>query len=129
MGSAKSPPPYVQYADARNCTTYNNWPYGLDNRVGYSAAYRDDQLKKQLVARPTTFLLGELDILPLVNFDISCAAMAQGSSRLARGLAFGKYLRENYSARHQTLIVEGCGHNTRCLLTADAALPLLFPRD
>jgi hypothetical protein len=28
MGSAKPPPPYVQYADARNCTTYNNWPYG-----------------------------------------------------------------------------------------------------
>jgi hypothetical protein len=34
-------------------------------------------------------LLGELDILPLVSFDISCAAMAQGSYRLARGMAFG----------------------------------------
>ncbi len=129
MSGANPPPPYVAYADARNCTTYDAWPYGINSRVGYSAASTDDQLKKQIVSRPTTFLLGELDILPLVNFDISCAAMAQGSSRLARGMAFGKYVRENYGAQHKTLVVEGCGHNTRCMLTADAALPLLFPRD
>jgi len=122
LGAAKPPPPYVPYADARNCTTYDAWPYGLNNRVGYSAASTDDQLKKQVVSRPTTFL-------PLVNFDISCAAMAQGSSRLARGLAFGRYVRENYGAQHKTIVVEGCGHNTRCMLASDAALPLLFPRD
>jgi len=129
LSNAKPPAPYVPYADARNCTTYDAWPYGLNNRVGYSASATDDQLKKQIVGRPATFLLGELDILPLVNFDISCAAMAQGSSRLARGLAFGKYVRENYGALHKTVVVEGCGHHTRCMLTADAALPLLFPRD
>jgi hypothetical protein len=129
LGTAKPPPAFVPYSDGRNCTTYDAWPYGINNRVAYSASSTDEQLKKQVVNRTTTFLLGELDILPLVNFDISCAAMAQGASRLARGLAFGKYVRENYGARHQTVVVEGCGHNTRCMLTADAALPLLFPRD
>ena len=72
-------------------------------------------------------MLGELDILPLVNFDISCAATAQGASRLARGMAFGKYIRENFGAPHKTVVVEGCGHNTRCMLTAEPMLPLLFP--
>ncbi|HEV7820718.1 MAG TPA: hypothetical protein VGO84_06015 [Burkholderiales bacterium] len=129
LGTTKPAPPFVPYADARNCTTYDAWPYGLNGRVGYSAAATGEQLKQQIISRPTTFLLGELDILPLVNFDISCAAMAQGSSRLARGLAFGRYVRENYAAQHKTVVVEGCGHNTRCMLTADAALPLLFPRD
>ena len=66
------------------------------------------QLKKQLVARPTTYLLGELDILPLpLAFDSSCAAMAQGPTNLARGLAWGKYVKEKYGAQHQMLLGTG----------------------
>src|SRR2546423_4372252 len=53
------------FGDARNCTTYDNWPYGLKSRSGYTTNISDDQLKKQLAARGTTYLLGELDILPL----------------------------------------------------------------
>jgi hypothetical protein len=64
------------FGDARNCTTYNQWGYGLQNRTGYSEKQSDDQLKRQLASRPTTYLLGELDILPLGGFDASCAAMA-----------------------------------------------------
>jgi len=71
----------------------------------------------------------ELDVLPLVNFDVSCNAMSQGGSRLSRGLAFARYLQESYGATHRTVVVDGCGHHTRCILTADQALPLLFPKD
>jgi pimeloyl-ACP methyl ester carboxylesterase len=125
--AAAPPAPFVPYADERNCTAYDQWPYGLKNRVAYTAAFPDDQLKKQAIERPMTLVLGELDILPLVNFDISCNAMAQGSSRLARGMAYGKYIRENHGAKHATVVVPGCGHSTRCMFTADQALPLLFP--
>jgi len=121
------PAPFVPYPDERNCTAYDQWPYGLKNRVAYTAAFPDEQLKKQAVGRPMTLVLGELDILPLVNFDISCNAMAQGSSRLSRGLAYGKYIRESHGAKHATIVVPGCGHSTRCMFTADQALPLLFP--
>lgn len=76
------------FGDARNCTTYDNWPYGLKSRGGYTATIPDDQLKKQLATRGVTYLLGELDILPLGGFDGSCPAMAQGPTRLARGQAF-----------------------------------------
>ena len=86
-------------------------------------------MKKQAVSRPTTYLLGELDILPLVNFDISCNAMAQGSSRLSRGLAFSRYVNERFGAQHKVVVLDGCGHSTRCMLTADQALPLLFPKE
>ena len=54
----------------------------------------DEQLKKQLVARPTTYLLGQVDTLPLGGFDSSCSAMAQGPTRRARGEAFVKYVNE-----------------------------------
>jgi pimeloyl-ACP methyl ester carboxylesterase len=127
--SSSPPAPFAGFSDARNCTTYDTWPYGLQKRTGYTAGLADDQLKKQLAGRPTTYLLGELDILPLYGFDSSCSAMAQGPTRLARGLAFGKYVNEKYGAQHKTLVVAACGHNARCMFTADSALPLIFPKE
>ena len=116
------------FGDARNCTTYDSWPYGLKNRSGYTATIPDDQLKKQLASRPVTYLLGELDVLPLAGFDSSCPAMAQGPTRLARGQAFGAYVNAKYKANHQVVVVPLCGHNARCMFTAEVALPILFPK-
>lgn len=116
------------FGDARNCTTYDNWPYGLKNRSGYTANIPDDQLKRQLAARGVTYLLGELDILPLGGFDSSCPAMAQGATRLARGQAFANYVNQKYQARHKVLVIPLCGHNARCMFTAELALPILFPK-
>ncbi len=110
-----------------DCTTYDQWPYGFKNRFGYTAAESDAQLKQQLASRPTTYLLGELDVLPLGGFDSSCSAMSQGPTRLARGEAFGKYVNEKLGARQAVTVVPECGHNARCMFTAEIALPLLFP--
>ena len=115
------------FNDSRNCTTFDRWPYGLQNRTGYTAKETDDQLRKQLAARPTTYLLGEIDILPLGGFDGSCPAMAQGPTRLARGQAFGKYVNQKFGAHHTVTVVPLCGHNARCMFTSEPALPLLFP--
>jgi pimeloyl-ACP methyl ester carboxylesterase len=115
------------FGDGRNCTTYDHWPYGLQGRTGYASKLSDDQLKKQLAARPVTYLLGEIDILPLGGFDSSCPAMAQGPTRLARGQAFARYVEKKYGAQHKVLVVPLCGHNARCMFTAEPALPILFP--
>ena len=123
---ATPPPPFVPFEDAGNCTAFDAWPYGMKNRTGYAATTPDEQLSKQLVTRPLVYLLGDYDILPLGGFDASCPAMAQGPTRLARGLAFSKYVAER-GARHKTLIVPLCGHNARCMFTTDSVLPLLFP--
>jgi hypothetical protein len=118
------------FSDARNCTTYDDWPYGLQKRTGkYEVSLSGDILRKQLVARPTTYLLGEIDILPLGGFDSSCPAMAQGPTRRARGEAFSKYVNDNYGAHHNVAIVSLCGHNARCMFTADPSLPVLFPKN
>ena len=116
------------FGDARNCTTYDSWPYGLRNRTGYAAKLSDDQLRTQLATRPVTYLLGELDVLPLAGFDSSCPAMAQGPTRLARGQAFAAYVKAKYSAPHQVTVVPLCGHNARCMFTSEIALPILFPK-
>jgi pimeloyl-ACP methyl ester carboxylesterase len=120
---------FGNFSDGRNCTTYNKWPYGLENRGGgYTARQSDDQLKNQLAARPVTYLLGEIDILPLGGFDSSCPAMAQGATRFARGQAFGKYVNQKFGAQHKIVNVPLCGHNARCMFTSEPALQIVFPK-
>jgi pimeloyl-ACP methyl ester carboxylesterase len=118
------------FADAAKCSGYDRWPYGFENRGnGYASRQSDQQLKKQLAARPTVYLLGQLDILPLAGFDSSCPAMAQGPTRLARGEAFSSYVVQKYGAKdHKAVVVDLCGHNARCMFTSDQALPIVFPK-
>ena len=127
IGPAVPPAPFVPYADARNCVGFDHWPYGLKNRTGYASRLTDDELKKQLASRTTTYLLGEVDILPLGIFDTSCPAMAQGPTRLARGLAFSMYANEHHGVNHKAVVVPYCGHSARCMFTSDTVLPLIFP--
>lgn len=124
---APETPAFGRFPEASSCTTYDQWPNGFQNRTGYVAGQTDEQLTAQLVARPTTYLLGELDILPLGGFNGSCPAMAQGPTRLARGQAYGRYVNEKLGGHHATIVVPLCGHSARCIFTSEVALPLLFP--
>jgi len=125
---ANPPLPFIRYSDANSCTTYDKWPTGLNERSGYAARLTDDQLKKQLASRSVIYLLGGYDILPLFGFDSSCPAMAQGQTRMARGLAFQRYVNELYGAKHQAVPVPSCGHNGRCMFTSEEALAIIFRR-
>ena len=114
--------------DAAKAPNYDRWPYGLEGRVGgYTANMTDEQLRKQLAARPTTYLLSQVDTLPLGGFDGSPSAMAQGATRRARGEAFVNYLNGKLGGSAKVLIVPECGHNDRCVYTTDAVLPVIFP--
>ncbi|HEX7938118.1 MAG TPA: alpha/beta fold hydrolase [Gemmatimonadaceae bacterium] len=113
--------------DSTKARNFNRWPAGLDSLVGYVAGSTKDKLVKQLVERPTTYLLGQVDVLPLGGFDSSPNAMAQGPTRRARGEAFFKYVNETLGARHSAIIVPECGHNDRCIFTTNVVFPVIFP--
>ena len=119
---------FQPFIDALNCTTYHRWPYGMQARAGYAATVPDEQLKKQLVSRPITYLLGGLDTTPEFGFDATCPAMAQGPSRLARAQSFQKLMSTKYGARHALVVARACGHSDRCVFTSEVALPLLIPK-
>jgi len=117
--------------DAAKVPAYDHWPYGLEDRTGgYTVKMSDDELKKQLVARSsnTTYLLSQVDTLPLGGFDKSPSAMAQGPTRRARGEAFVKYTNEQLGAKHKVIIIPECGHNDRCVYTTDIVFSTLFPK-
>src|SRR5689334_7580940 len=42
---------YRRFGDARNCTTYDRWPYGMRDRTGYTQSETDAQLLHQLASR------------------------------------------------------------------------------
>lgn len=113
--------------DAAKLPAYDHWPAGLESLAGYTAGMTAEQLRKQLVERPTTYLLGQVDVLPLGGFDASPIAMAQGPTRRARGEAFFKYVTETMGAHARAIIVPECGHNDRCIFTTDVVFPVIFP--
>jgi pimeloyl-ACP methyl ester carboxylesterase len=114
--------------DVTKTPTYNNWPSGFAKRDGYTAGMSDAQLKKNLITRPTTYLLGQVDVLPLGNMDTSAVANTQGPTRRARGEAFVKFITDSLGAKPNVMIVSECGHNDRCMFTTKEVLPFLFPK-
>lgn len=117
---------YGQF-DTTKAPGFDRWPAGLEQRTGYTASETDDQLRRQLAERPTTYLLGQVDVLPLGGFDSSPSAMAQGPTRRARGEAFVKYITETLGGKPTAIIVPECGHNDRCIFTTDIVFPAIFP--
>ncbi len=113
--------------DATRLPDYDRWPMGLEHLTGYAAQETPQQLIRHLIDRPTTYLLGQLDVLPLGGFDSRPDAMAQGPTRRARGEAFFTYLTRTLGAKQSAMVVELCGHNDRCMFTSEAVLPILFP--
>lgn len=125
--------PHTHYSfgpfDVSRAADYDKWPYGLEARAGgYTEAVTDDQLRAQLLRRPVTYLLGQVDTFPLGGFDDSPEAMAQGATRRQRGEAFVAYLNGHLGGKAALMIVPECGHNDRCMFTTDSVLPILFPR-
>lgn len=113
--------------DAAKAPGYDRWPFGLEHLSGYAARETPETLRGQLASRPTTYLLSQVDTLPLGGFDGSPNAMAQGATRRARGEAFVKYLAEYLGGKPKTVIVPECGHNDRCVYTTDEVLKVIFP--
>ena len=118
---------YGPFADAAKTPKFDLWPYGFEQRSGYVAGETEAQLKTQLAKRPTTYLLSQVDTLPLGGFDGSPNAMAQGATRRARGEAFVKFLNERLGGSAKAMIVPECGHNDRCVYTTDEVLKVIFP--
>ena len=93
---------FGSYVDARNCATFDDWPYGLKQRSGYSKNLAANSFADRLSAKNVTYLLGRWDVF---RFDSTCPAMAQGPTRLARGIAYSEYMNTRHNADHAVEII------------------------
>lgn len=116
-------------ADSPSCPQTVEWKYGLKNAPPYVAKQNAADLEQRYARRDVTYLLGMADTNPYTHFiDRSCAAMAQGPDRLARGLAYFNYMqgRHTHDLKQDLIEVPGVGHDGRGMFTSDCGLAILF---
>ncbi|VWB38522.1 alpha/beta fold hydrolase [Burkholderia metallica] len=133
-----NPSSYLYFDDERpnadaiaggTCPRATQWKYGLKSAPPYVASQDVRDLEARYVARHVVYLLGQTDTNPYTHFiDRSCAAMAQGPYRLARGLAYFDYLKKRHPADLAQRVVEvpGVGHDELGMFTSACGLAVLF---
>jgi pimeloyl-ACP methyl ester carboxylesterase len=118
---------FVPYSDAQNCTTYNQYRFGLDRLTGFAALAGPDRIRTQFAARRVYYLVGELDTNTAdPTLDKSCPAQAQGPNRRERGLTFWNHVTQLLSANHKLGIAPGCGHSAVCVFAGPAGVRAVF---
>jgi pimeloyl-ACP methyl ester carboxylesterase len=121
---------FAPFPQAR-CRGFDHYKYGLEDPNPYVAALTPQALRWHYARRQVIYLLGTLDADAAHPFlDRSCAAGAQGPTRLARGQAYFRYLplvlgREVVQRHHQVL-VEGVGHDHRGMFQSLCGVAWLF---
>ncbi|UTV56889.1 alpha/beta hydrolase [Burkholderia arboris] len=133
-----NPSSYLYFDDERpnadaiaggTCPRATQWKYGLKSAPPYVASQDARELETRYVARRVVYLLGQADTNPYTHFiDRSCAAMAQGPYRLARGLAYFDYLKTRHpdDLAQQVVEVPGVGHDGLGMFTSACGLAVLF---
>jgi len=119
------------------CPDYNLYKYGLDrlpaelpaSGVGPATPAQEAvRLARRYAGRSVTYLLGGDDTNPEHRLlDKSCAAEAQGATRLARGKAYvnyEKWLPANHKLKieHLAFEVAGVGHDSRRMFNSECGV-------
>lgn len=122
--------------DASQCTSFNNYHYGL-NFTGYDPTYirlrgiTNTQLRTNYRSRNVSILLGELDNDRCDDgMSTTCAANAQGPTRLERGLNYYTYLGLLFGSgvysKHRLEVVPGVGHGSYGIYNSTVGLRYIF---
>jgi pimeloyl-ACP methyl ester carboxylesterase len=109
------------------CEAAYRWKYGPDGAPPY--VQPTEGLEARYINRDVVYLLGEADTDPNHPLlDRSCAAEAQGASRLERGMLFDLYLEQRHPnlLRHRIFGIPGVGHDQRRMFGSACGLAALF---
>jgi hypothetical protein len=115
-------------ADTTACPGVDDWKYGVQRAPRYAESASFDALETRYAASDVIYLLGQQDCDPHHDaLDRSCAAVAQGSHRLARGRSYFSYLEARHAGLgHRCLEVAGVGHNGAAMLGSHEGVQALF---
>lgn len=125
-----SPGSWLYLSDQRaepqaGCTEQDQWKYGLEQLPSWLPGDAE-QARQRYRHADITYLVGEQDQgdAPAAHnriLDRSCAAQAQGDSRLARAAAFTR------NAGAPLLVVPGCAHEVSCVFPSPQGRQALNP--
>jgi hypothetical protein len=115
-------------ADTTACPGVDDWKYGVRRAPRYAESASFEALETRYAASDVFYLLGQQDCDPHHDaLDRSCAAVAQGAHRLARGRYYFSYLEARHAGfEHRCLEVAGVGHNGAAMLGSHEGVRALF---
>ena len=116
-------------APVATCPGYNRWKYGLEGGLPPYVKDPAATLEARYISREVVYLLGARDTDPNQrDLDRSCAGMAEGPNRLARGHAFLAMLRARHGALPTQVAHEipGVAHQGARMLNSACGLAALF---
>ncbi len=95
-----------------SCSGYNDYPYGLSNRVDYLKTSAVSDMVARLATRDIRFIAGEADTARDGVLDVTCAADLQGANRFARSQNFAAYAKHlNANDHTKVFSVPGAAHD------------------
>ena len=117
--------------DRARCPEFDTYRFGLTGAPRYFTDRPLDEIVRDYRARRVVYMLGTADNDPNHSvLDRSCAAMAQGPHRLARGEAYHRYivqlLGSDAERTHRKVLVQGVGHNNAGMWASTAGQAALF---
>ena len=118
--------------DAGKCDRVSRWPYGMNaNLPAYVHKPIDAQsMTKEFLQRDVIYLLGEEDKDPKhPDLDKTCAAEAQGESRLVRGrlyFAYAEHFDPEHRMKQRLFVVPGVGHGADGMYASSCGLAALY---
>jgi hypothetical protein len=117
--------------DRARCPEFDDYRFGLNGSPPHVTERSLDDVVRDYKRRRVVYLLGTADNDPNHRvLDRSCAAMAQGPHRLARGEAYHRYivrfLGPGAERTHRKVLVEGVGHDHAGMWAAPAGQAALF---
>ncbi|HUN46430.1 MAG TPA: hypothetical protein VMU85_07920 [Stellaceae bacterium] len=121
---------FAPFGAAARCPSFDHWKYGLAGAPAYVGT-DGAALERQYLARDVVYLLGTADTDPNhPQLDRSCAGMAEGPYRYARGLAYFSYLRARHQAAllHRLVEVAGVAHDGQAMFNSACGIAVLFDR-
>jgi hypothetical protein len=112
--------------DRSQCSTYNNWHYGLEEVNPYIAVQELTEIRSQLTRRDVVYMVGDQDVGSSM-LDVSCGAMLQGPNRFIRGVTLFNYL-EAFFPQHnsQLFVVPGVAHSSSGIYNSAEGQAVLF---
>ncbi len=117
------------FAGAAACPGWNDWKYGLAGGLPPYVVDSPATLEARYVSRDLVYLLGAEDTDPQQrDLDRSCAGLAEGPNRLARGYAFLAHLQARHGALPTQTVheVPGVAHAGARMLNSPCGLAALF---
>jgi hypothetical protein len=109
----------------------NHWRYGFDEAPAYVDITARQSLERYL-SRDVTIVLGSEDRHEAaLLLEVSAAAMAQGASRLERGINYDQHVRRlartaGLADRHRLIRLAGVGHASADVLAAPQTREIMF---